>query len=107
MTPVELFNDIAERMSLMHEGVGRGKMMSSPGIQYKGKNFAFFWDDKMVFRIGKGFDPGEMGVKDWAYLNPFKNRPPMKGWYDIPAGEMDHWPDLAERAHAAIKAELG
>ncbi|MFN3233258.1 MAG: hypothetical protein ACE363_14035 [Alphaproteobacteria bacterium] len=107
MTPEDLFNNISERMESMHEGVGRGKMMSSPGIQYKGKNFAFFWDDTMVFRIGKGFNPGDIGVTEWAYLNPFKNKPPMKGWYRIPASEKDHWPDLADRAHAAMVEELG
>ena len=107
MTPEEQFNDIAERMSLQHPHVGRGKMMSSPGIQYRGKNVAFFWDGRMVFRLGKGFDIEALGVSEWDFLNPFKEKPPMKGWYVVPPSGQDHWPVLAEAALKVMQKELG
>ena len=107
MTPEEQFEDIAERMSLQHEHVGRGKMMSSPGIQYKGKNIAFFWDGRMVFRCGKGFEPESLGVTEWAYLNPFKEKPPMKGWYVVPPSGQARWAAMAEKALEVMQAELG
>ena len=39
----EVFEHLADRMANDLEGVDRGKMMSSPGIRYKGKVIAFFW----------------------------------------------------------------
>lgn len=107
MTPEEIFSDIAQRMALQHPGVGLGKMMSSPGIQYKNKNFAFFWNDHMVFKLGEGFDPETMGVDEWEYLAPFKTKPPMKAWYRVPPAFAAAWPELAELAYRAMQKQVG
>lgn len=107
MTPEQQFEDIAERMVLQDITVSRGKMMSSPGIQYKGKNFTFFWDDTMLFKLGKAFDPDAAGLEDWEYLSPFKTKAPMKAWFRVPAAEAEKWAPLAEQALAAMKEQLG
>ncbi|MDA0338932.1 MAG: hypothetical protein O2910_03710 [Proteobacteria bacterium] len=81
--------------------------MSSPDIQYKGKNIAFFWGENMGFRLGKGFEPESLGVTEWFWLNPFKEKPPMKGWFVIPASSSEYWPVLAEEALKLMQCERG
>ena len=97
-SPEHLFEELATQLSAAHPDVERGKMMSSPGIKCKGKVFAFFDDDSMCFRLGKTFDADAFGIQTVRWLNPFKNKPPMKAWFIIEAGESDLWPKLAEEA---------
>ncbi len=101
-----LYRKIAAQMEGSRDSVTQGKMMSRPGIKYKGKVFAFYRKEQMVFKLGHDYDPGDDGVEDWSYLDPFKNKPPMKGWYQIPFSRGDVWPDLAEKALAAVAAEV-
>lgn len=88
-------------------GVDRGRMMSAPGIRYDSKVFAFFWRDAMVFRLGRQYDPAADGMNDVEHLNPFKNKPPMKDWFVVPAHHCDRWPALADAALAHMVRERG
>lgn len=83
--------------------VATGKMMSAPALQYRGKVFAFFHKEAMTFKLGKKFDPESFGLREWSYLNPFKNKPPMRAWVVVEATEMDQWPYLTELALAFIQ----
>lgn len=103
----DVFEHLADRMANDLEGVDRGKMMSSPGIRYKGKVIAFFWRDAMVFRLGRAYDPEKAGLKGVTHLNPFKAKPPMKDWFVVPDTEAGHWPELAEKALAHMVSERG
>ena len=107
MTPEKLYFQIAEDLAAENPDVTLGKMMSSPGILYKSKNFAFFHCDEMTFKLGKDFDIESTGVKDWQFLQPFKNKGPMKAWYQIPHSESGHWDALAKLALQFIKDEIG
>lgn len=80
-------------------------MMSSPGIVRNKKVFAFFWNDDMVFRLGKGYDPATLKVKTWRFLNPFKDKPPMTGWFVVPPSEISRWEKLARAALEAMRLE--
>ncbi len=99
MTEAEIaFNSIADALC-QESDTTLGKMMSSPGIQKKGKVFAFLWKDKMVFRLGKNFNISDkFGIMDFEYLNPFKNKPPMTGWYVVNENYIKQWHDLAREA---------
>lgn len=79
--------------------VSEGTMMSSMGIQYKGKNFVFIWKEKMVFRLGRDFDPASEGIYKFELLNPFINKPPMKDWFVIDEASSDKWQLLAQIAY--------
>lgn len=103
-TAKNLFESIGEEMIARYPDVEWGKMMSSPALTYQNKVFAFFYRDIMVFRLGKGFEPTKFGVKDFRFLNPFKDRPPMKGWFEIPQSEDDHWASLSEEALSSMIA---
>ena len=91
-----IFQDIISKLSISNEHVSDGKMMSSPGITYKTKVFAFYHNKSMIFKLGKGYDIARIGVKDYKFLNPFKNKPPMTAWFEVPPSEIHNWSNLAK-----------
>ncbi len=98
-----VFQYIVREIS-QERGVNPGKMMTSPGIRYDGKVFAFFWNNKMVFKLGKDRDLSkEFNIAEFSFLNPFKNKPPMKGWYVVEKMYKEKWPDLAKEALSVMK----
>lgn len=102
-----LFKTIIDKLVEKHAEVSQGKMMSSPGIKYGNKVFAFYYNDQMVFRLGKDFDPNAEGISKFSYLSPFKNKPPMKGWIEVPFTDHQKWQDLAELALKKMKRGSG
>ena len=99
----ELFEEITERLRRENRGVTPGPMMSSPGIRWNKKVFAFYYSEQMVFRLGKEFDPPTAGIKNWKPLNPFKNKGPLPGWFVLPYSEKSRWNDLADQALANMR----
>ena len=97
-SPEQRFDELAQKLVATHPDVEHGKMMRSPGLKCNGKVFAFFHDDSMCFRLGKTFDTESFGIQTVRWLSPFKNKPPMKAWFIIEAGESDLWPKLADEA---------
>lgn len=100
---ITLFESIKQQMLEQNEAVNEGKMMSSPGIQYRKKNFAFLYKEKaMCFRLGREFEPASEGIHDYELLNPFKNKPALKDWFVIGFEYADKWPELAQIAFKKI-----
>jgi len=93
-----MFEHIAEEFARNHEYVAPGKMMSSPALTYKKKVFAFYYQRQMVFRLGRDFDPVTGNVHSYRLLSPFKNKPPMRDWFEIPFSKKDKWEKLAHQA---------
>ena len=102
----ELFNEITLKLSKENQLVQSGKMMSSPGISYKKKFFAFYYKKEITIKLGKEFKPKTYGIKKWNHLNPFKNKAPMKNWYQIPYSEKNHWENLTKLGLDYVKDEL-
>lgn len=92
------FSAIAERLTQEHNDITLGKMMSSPAIQHQGKVFAFFYNKKMVFKLGRDFQPESLGISEYSLLAPFKTKPPMVDWFEIPSTEQQRWEELASYA---------
>lgn len=103
MTPEANFRAVAAALE-NHQGVSMGKMMSSPGIQYNDKNFAFFYKDEMVFKLGRDWNPEEDGIREWKHLSPFKNKAPLYDWFCITADDADLWQNLAMKALSRMNA---
>lgn len=93
------FIGLAETLATEHEDVAWGKMMSSPGIKYKDKFFAFYYDKTAVFRFGRDFQPESVGIHEYTLLAPFKTKPPLRDWFRIPATVQDRWEELAMIAY--------
>lgn len=105
MTPEEKFNSVARALE-QHQGVEIGKMMSSPGIQYNGKNFALYFKEEMVFKMGRDWNPAEAGVREWHHLSPFKEKAPLYDWFCISAKDADLWPNLAMKALSRMTEQV-
>ena len=97
-TPELHLQAIAEKLAAESPSVTTGKMMSSPGIRYKNKVFAFFYKAGMVFRLGRDFDPKAVGIHDYRLLSPFKTKPPLVDWFEISSAHMQQWEELARLA---------
>ena len=102
----QLFNEIRNQFCLKDSKISVGKMMSSEAITYDGKVFAFFSrKKKMVFKLGKDFDPDQFG-REICVFNPFKNRAPLNGWFEISYTEKERWIPFTGKALTCLKSEL-
>lgn len=89
------FLTLVNKLSESDPDIFLGKMMSSPGLKYKNKVFAFYHKGEMGFRLGPEFIPEKLGLKNARLLSPFKTKPPLKGWYVVGADESNFWEKLA------------
>ena len=93
-----MLQDLYIYLKTLDTRVEMGKMMSSPGITYKGKVFLFEYKDKIVFKLGKGFDISSYGIESFEYLNPFKKKGPMLAWYVVEDKYKSTFEDLSKVA---------
>lgn len=59
----------------------------------------------MIFRLGTDFDPKEY-KENWRPLEAFKNKAPMKNWFQIPYSDKLRWGKLAKEALKVLTEEL-
>lgn len=100
------FRAVADALAIKHEDVTWGKMMSSPGIRYGDKFFAFYYKQGVVFRFGRDFSPEAIGITNYTLLSPFKTKPPLRDWFCITAADQDKWAKLANIAMQKMAAEV-
>ena len=102
----QYFDKIRAHFCSGYHSVQPGKMMSSEAITFKGKVFAFFSRQQhMVFKLGKDFDASAADIEIRTF-SPFKNRAPMRGWFEVPYIAKEHWEPLALQALNTLKNEL-
>lgn len=92
------FRAIAAQLAQENSAITLGKMMSSPALQYQGNVFAFYYGKQMVFRLGREFQPEALHIQQYQVLAPFKTKPPMVDWFEIPFAEQHRWEGLARYA---------
>jgi hypothetical protein len=73
-------------------------MMSSPGIRYQDKFFAFYYKKSIVLRLGRDFKPESVGITNYSLLSPFKTKPPLVDWFCITVADQERWEELAKIA---------
>lgn len=100
------FEAIGEGLIEKHENITFGKMMSSPAITYKGKVFAFYHNEEMVFRLGRDFDIHAHDIHEYTHLSPFKTKPPMRDWFCISVDYADKWVHLVQEALTVMRAKV-
>jgi hypothetical protein len=99
------YDEIVDAFIATHADVEPGKMMSSEALTVNGKVFCFYSTGKesMVFKLGKSADTERPRMAGWVWLNPFKNRGPMKAWYQVPFAGKKNWRLLADEALAVVR----
>jgi hypothetical protein len=98
MKPEEIYTSLLVAEFSQMEGVTIGKMMSSPGLKYNNKVFAFYHKETMGFRLGNNFSSQKFGLLSAQPLSPFKTKPPLKGWVIVDASESKFWSTLCSMA---------
>ena len=98
----QTFQQIFETFPEKYDGVIQGNMMRSDALKINGKVFCFFYEDNMCFKLGKNADPERLELVDAWLLNPFKNKPPMKGWFVVPFSDAEIWMRLAEESMLVV-----
>lgn len=93
-----LFLTLVKKFSSSNPDIILGKMMSSPGLKYRDKVFAFYHKEEMGFKLGPNFDPVKFGLLNAKPLSPFKTKPPLKGWFIVAANESKFWETLTAMA---------
>ena len=83
-------------------GVASGNMMRSPAITFQAKVFCFYYDGEMCFKLGQKAADYMVQYEGSRFLNPFKNKPPMKGWLVVPSEFSRDWKLLATEAYQAM-----
>ena len=58
----------------------------------------------MVFKLGKEFDLPTFGINRFSLLSPFKTKPPLAGWFEIPLEYEEKWEELAGIAMEKLTA---
>jgi len=98
-----LFNEIRDKLCAEFNQVHPGQMMREEAMQFEGKVFAFYTKTQMVFKLGRNFDPGSEGIVNHRPLSPFKNKPPLSGWFVITNDDSDKWELLSRIALQNMK----
>ncbi|MBD77365.1 MAG: hypothetical protein CL840_00325 [Crocinitomicaceae bacterium] len=102
----QYFNEIRKRFCSNATEIEEGKMMSFEAIKYKRKVFAFFTGNKkMVFKLGKEFNPDTQDF-DINVFNPYVKRAPFNGWFEVPYSAKEYWPTLTEKSLSLLKSEM-
>lgn len=98
-TPKSHYDHLITQLCTLNPDIHPGKMMSADGLKYKGKVFLFWGkNDHMVFKLGKGFDPTELGSTTIQAFNPFKNKGPLADWFQVGFEEKELWEPLSRMA---------
>lgn len=97
------FDEIRRKLYTEDQDVKAGKMMSSEAIVYKNQVFAFLSrQQKMVFKLGKEFELTSHDAEILVF-NPFRNRKPLSGWFEVSFKDRVHWEALAREALEQMK----
>lgn len=100
---LQLFEEIRTRLVNQEDLVSEGKMMSTQAIKYDGNVFAFISKNgNMVFKFGKDFDPESQDFECIPF-NPFKNKGPLAGWFEVSYSQHELWESLTKEALSIIK----
>lgn len=101
----QCFRSIAALLTSENSSITLGKMMSLPALQYQGKVFAFYYGKKMVFRLGRDFQPELFNIQHYRLLAPFKTKPPLVDWFEIPFDDQQRWEELSRSALQRLREQ--
>lgn len=103
MSMIDEFEKIADELST-ELGTERSQMFGKPCIKINGKAFACFFNNEMVFKLGKA-DADKIFAKYKGAINfdPSGKKRPMKDWFQIPAEYKKEWKKLAKQALAFVE----
>jgi hypothetical protein len=103
--PQKLFNTIAQEFSSDQAGVVRSQMMGMPCLKVRGKMFAGFWREAMVFKLAGESHKNALALKGTHLFDPSDMNRPMKEWVVVPYAFKSKWRTFTQNAldYVALK----
>lgn len=99
---LEQFDTIADDLAASHEDVQRGKMFGVLCIKVKGKAFASFSQERMVFKLRGEAHAEALALAGAALFDPSGHGRPMREWVTVPVAHANRWEQFAEEALAYV-----
>jgi hypothetical protein len=99
---LERFDAIADDLAGSHEDVRRSQMFGAPCIKVKGKAFACYSGQRMVFKLRGEAHAAALALAGAALFDPSGLGRPMREWVTVPPEQADRWEELAEAALAYV-----
>ncbi|MBI4674250.1 MAG: hypothetical protein HY741_21620 [Chloroflexi bacterium] len=101
-----LFEKIVREISSDAGGVSSAKMMGMPCLKVKGKMFAGYWRDAMVFKLNGDAHKKALGLADAHLFDPSEMNRPMKEWVVVPYTHKAKWRAFAQNALDYVASKL-
>ena len=100
----ELYKDIGEDLIKDNKNVEFSQMFGKPCIKIKGKAFASFFQDDMVFKLTGDDHQMALSLKGAKLFDPSGKGRAMKEWVQVPFSSSKEWRGLAEKAMTLVES---
>ncbi len=95
----EVYNDVAAELA--ENGAVISQMFGMPALKIKGKAFAGFWNDVMIFKLSGESHKKALEEPGATLFEPMAGRK-MKEWVQIPLSNAKKWKMFAEDARGYV-----
>jgi hypothetical protein len=85
------------------KGIEISQLFGKPALKIKGKAFACFFEDCMVFKLTGEIRAQALNLKKSKLFDPSGANRPMKEWVQVTFENKNQWPLLAKEAMAYVK----
>lgn len=106
MSPLSIFYTVISQLESRYPHLARGKMLSAPALEYKGRAFAFCHRDNMIIKYRDTEMLNSKGIRATQEYRPFRNQVSFSEWREVPFYYQADWTELAEMALGALKDEI-
>ncbi|MBD0381423.1 hypothetical protein [Paenibacillus sedimenti] len=96
MGPQSLYQEISDELKVTDE-VQSSKMFGMPCLKIRGKAFAGFYQEHMIFKLRGNPLTETLALEGAKLFDPMGGRP-MKEWVQLSYGHAGNWLDLAKQA---------
>lgn len=93
-----LYEKIVREMASDAGGVAPSKMMGMPCLKVKGKMFAGYWHEAMVFKLNGDAHKKALALAGAHLFDPSGMNRPMKEWVVVPYAHKARWRAFAQNA---------
>ena len=100
----KLFTSIGEQLSKTDRNVEISQMFGKPCLKIKGKAFACFFQNEMVFKLSGKDHEQAMSLKGSQLFDPSGKKRPMKEWVQVSFTYSTMWKHLALSALEYVSA---
>ena len=100
----KLFTSIGGQLAKAHRNVEISQMFGKPCLKIKGKAFACFFQNEMVFKLSGKDHEQAMNLKGSQLFDPSGKKRPMKEWVQVSFTYSTMWKQLALSALEYVSA---